>query len=60
LTMLTPWRIATRPFASVIQRPEWLRGAVGAAHAAEQAVAMTDVAMTAMATALLAPDTPPA
>src|SRR3954452_1250125 len=31
--MLRPWRITTRPSASVIQRPAWPRGSVGAACA---------------------------
>src|SRR4051812_35298678 len=31
--MFTPCRTTTRPFASVIQRPDWLSGALGAAAA---------------------------
>src|SRR6266540_3924707 len=56
--MLTPCRITTRPSASVIQRPEWPSGAVGAACATEQS-RPTSAAAAAVATALLAPGTPP-
>src|SRR5438094_906083 len=37
--MLTPWRMTTRPWASVIQRPEWLNGAFGTAPAGAAATA---------------------
>src|SRR3954451_22762090 len=37
--MFTPWRITTRPLASVIQRPDWPSGALGAAAAGAARVA---------------------
>ena len=33
-TTAAPWKFTTRPFASVIQRPEWPSGSTGAAEAA--------------------------
>src|SRR5215216_5917806 len=50
--MLTPWRITTRPLASVIQRPECPSGAVGAASAAEQSAEATPATKAASASAL--------
>src|SRR2546423_11418361 len=43
--MFTQWRITTRPLESVIQRAEWLRGAVGGAAAAGADGAASAVAM---------------
>src|SRR4051794_6637948 len=37
--MLTPWRITARPSRSVIQRPAWSSGSVGAAVAGVGAAA---------------------
>jgi molybdopterin-guanine dinucleotide biosynthesis protein A len=43
--MFTPCRITTRPFASVIQRPDWLSGALGAAAAGAADSAVNVMAM---------------
>jgi hypothetical protein len=43
--MFVPWTITTRPPASVIHRPEWLKGSFGAADAAD-----ADAAASAQAT----------
>src|SRR5213080_1020903 len=47
--MLTPWRISTRPCASVIQRPAWPSGSAGAAPAGAAPRAADAVARTARA-----------
>src|SRR3954452_23561687 len=44
--MLTPWRITTRPSASVIQRPGWSSGGLGAACAVAARTSSTTAAST--------------
>src|SRR4051812_38701217 len=44
--MFTPCRNTTRPLASVIQRPDWLNGAVGAAAAGAASAAAAAIAAT--------------
>src|SRR4051794_3541318 len=44
--MFTPCRTTTRPLASVIQRPDWLNGAVGAAAAGAAGAAAAAIAAT--------------